>query len=89
MASGGKGEKILVSVRVRPQNEKEKARNDICDWECVNNTTIICNNNFPERSLFPSTYTFGIRCSEIFIAELTIVEYNIMMLRKQVLKFYR
>ncbi|KAG7533084.1 Kinesin motor domain [Arabidopsis thaliana x Arabidopsis arenosa] len=58
MASGGKGEKILVSVRVRPQNEKEKARNDICDWECVNNTTIICNNNLPERSLFPSTYTF-------------------------------
>ncbi|XP_023636044.1 kinesin-like protein KIN-7J [Capsella rubella] len=58
MASGGKGEKILVSVRVRPQNEKEKARNDICDWECVNNTTIICNSNLPERSLFPSTYTF-------------------------------
>ncbi|CAE6225109.1 unnamed protein product [Arabidopsis arenosa] len=58
MASSGKGEKILVSVRVRPQNEKEKARNDICDWECVNNTTIICNNNLPERSLFPSTYTF-------------------------------
>ncbi|KAL1220680.1 Kinesin-like protein KIN-7I [Cardamine amara subsp. amara] len=58
MASGGKGENILVSVRVRPRNEKEKARNDICDWECVNNTTIICNSNLPERSLFPSTYTF-------------------------------
>ncbi|RID75422.1 hypothetical protein BRARA_B02468 [Brassica rapa] len=57
--SGGKGEKILVSVRVRPRNDKEKTRNDICDWECVNNTTIICNNNLPERSLFPSTYTFG------------------------------
>ncbi|KAG5410909.1 hypothetical protein IGI04_007228, partial [Brassica rapa subsp. trilocularis] len=56
--SGGKGEKILVSVRVRPRNDKEKTRNDICDWECVNNTTIICNNNLPERSLFPSTYTF-------------------------------
>uniref|UniRef100_A0A0D3ATJ4 Kinesin motor domain-containing protein n=1 Tax=Brassica oleracea var. oleracea TaxID=109376 RepID=A0A0D3ATJ4_BRAOL len=55
---GGKGEKILVSVRVRPRNDKEKTRNDICDWECVNNTTIICNNNLPERSLFPSTYTF-------------------------------
>nr|VDD24793.1 unnamed protein product [Brassica oleracea] len=55
---GGKGEKILVSVRVRPRNDKEKTRNDICDWECVNKTTIICNNNLPERSLFPSTYTF-------------------------------
>lgn len=58
-SGGGKGEKILVSVRVRPRNDKEKTRNDICDWECVNNTTIICNNNLPERSLFPSTYTFG------------------------------
>ncbi|KAF8096196.1 hypothetical protein N665_0316s0037 [Sinapis alba] len=59
MTSGnGKGEKILVSVRVRPRNDKEKTRNDICDWECVNNTTIVCNNNLPERSLFPSTYTF-------------------------------
>ncbi|XP_056844421.1 kinesin-like protein KIN-7I isoform X2 [Raphanus sativus] len=57
-SGGGKGEKILVSVRVRPRNDKEKTRNDICDWECVNNTTIICNNNLPERSLFPSTYTF-------------------------------
>ncbi|CAN8277003.1 unnamed protein product [Cochlearia groenlandica] len=53
-----KGENILVSVRVRPRNEKEKTRNDLCDWDCVNNTTIICNNNLPERSLFPSTYTF-------------------------------
>lgn len=61
MASGlGKGEKILVSVRVRPRNEKEKTRNDICDWECVNNTRIVCNNNLPDqRSLFPSAYTFG------------------------------
>ncbi|VVB07625.1 unnamed protein product [Arabis nemorensis] len=60
MANGsGKGEKILVSVRVRPRNDKEKTRNDICDWECVNNTTIVCNNNLPDqRSLFPSTYTF-------------------------------
>ncbi|CAH8359784.1 unnamed protein product [Eruca vesicaria subsp. sativa] len=57
-SGGGKGEKIFVSVRVRPRNDKEKTRNDICDWECVNNTTIICNNNLPERSLFPSSYTF-------------------------------
>ncbi|XP_010535299.1 PREDICTED: kinesin-like protein KIN-7I [Tarenaya hassleriana] len=59
MASGGgNAEKILVSVRVRPLNEKEMTRNDICDWECINNTTIICKNNFPERSLFPSAYSY-------------------------------
>lgn len=54
MAAGE--EKILVSVRVRPLNEKEKTRNDGCDWECINNTTIICKyHNLPDR---PS-YTFG------------------------------
>ncbi|KAJ9560023.1 hypothetical protein OSB04_005183 [Centaurea solstitialis] len=51
-------EKIFVSVRVRPLNEKEKARNESSDWECVNNTTIICKNNLTERSTYPSAYTF-------------------------------
>lgn len=51
-------EKIFVSVRVRPLNEKEKARNESSDWECVNNTTIICKNNLTERSTYPTTYTF-------------------------------
>lgn len=55
MASGGE-EKILVSVRVRPLNEKEKTRNDRCDWECINDTTIICKyQNMPDKS----SYTFG------------------------------
>ncbi|CAN6463708.1 unnamed protein product [Victoria cruziana] len=51
-------ERILVSVRVRPLNEKEIVRNDPADWECINDSTIICRNNLPERALFPTAYTF-------------------------------
>lgn len=56
MSAAGGEEKILVSVRVRPLNEKEKTRNDRCDWECINNTTIICNaHNLSDKPSF----TFG------------------------------
>ncbi|KAJ7953094.1 Kinesin-like protein [Quillaja saponaria] len=58
--SNGQGEKILVSVRLRPLNEKEIARNDVSDWECINDNTIIYRNNLSvsERSMFPTAYTF-------------------------------
>jgi centromeric protein E len=29
-------ERILVSVRVRPLNDKEVARNDLSEWACIN-----------------------------------------------------
>lgn len=52
-------EKILVSVRLRPLNDKELAQNDVADWECINNTTImIKNNNLPDRSVVPVAYSF-------------------------------
>ncbi|KAL7255725.1 hypothetical protein ACSBR1_009782 [Camellia fascicularis] len=57
----GREERILVSVRLRPLNEKEIARNDVSDWECVNQNTIIFKNNnlpVPERSMYPTAYTF-------------------------------
>lgn len=53
------GEKIFVSVRIRPFNEKERARNSRSDWECINNDTIVFKNSLPERSMFPAAYTFG------------------------------
>ena len=53
------GEKIFVSVRLRPLNEKERGRNSISDWECINNNTIVFKNSLPERSMFPAAYTFG------------------------------
>ncbi|MFQ6642056.1 hypothetical protein Gotur_017661 [Gossypium turneri] len=48
------GEKIFVSVRIRPLNDKERKS----DWECINNDTIIFKNSLPERSMFPAAYTF-------------------------------
>ncbi|KAK4360518.1 hypothetical protein RND71_019470 [Anisodus tanguticus] len=52
-------ERIFASVRVRPLNEKE--RNNVSDWECINDTTIIYNNislSPSERLMYPSAYTF-------------------------------
>ncbi|GMJ15431.1 hypothetical protein HRI_005212300 [Hibiscus trionum] len=51
-------EKIFVSVRLRPLNDKERAGNGISDWECINNDTIVFNNSLPERAMFPASYTF-------------------------------
>lgn len=55
------GERILVSVRVRPLNDKELAKNDLSEWECINDTTIMYRSNLsaPDRSLYPTAYTFG------------------------------
>ncbi|RDX72784.1 Kinesin-like protein KIN-7G, partial [Mucuna pruriens] len=57
--TGGE-ERILVSVRVRPLNEKELSRNDLSEWECINDTTIMYRSNLSatERSLYPTAYTF-------------------------------
>ncbi|GLT39216.1 hypothetical protein SLA2020_134220 [Shorea laevis] len=53
-------ERIYVSVRLRPLNDKEIARNDVSDWECINENTIIYRNNLSvsERSMYPTAYTF-------------------------------
>lgn len=55
--SGGE-EKILVLVRLRPLGEKEIAKNEVSDWECINETTILFRNSLQERSMFPTAYTF-------------------------------
>uniref|UniRef100_A0A7N0V313 Kinesin-like protein n=1 Tax=Kalanchoe fedtschenkoi TaxID=63787 RepID=A0A7N0V313_KALFE len=57
-STGAQDEKIFVSVRLRPLNEKELDQNDVPDWESINNTTIIYKHAVPERSLFPTAYTF-------------------------------
>lgn len=51
---------IFVSARLRPLNEKER-NDDVSDWECINDTTIIYNISFSpsERLMYPSAYTFG------------------------------
>ncbi|GMP35758.1 hypothetical protein CsSME_00008088 [Camellia sinensis var. sinensis] len=63
MTGGGCEEKTFVSVRLRPLNEKEIGRNDVCDWECINEDTIIfknCNLPLPVRSMYSTAYTFGV-----------------------------
>ncbi|KAL4572957.1 hypothetical protein LXL04_019746 [Taraxacum kok-saghyz] len=54
----GREEKILVLVRLRPLNEKEISRNDVSDWECINDTTMLFRNSLQERSMFPTAYSF-------------------------------
>jgi len=54
-------EKIFVLVRLRPLNQKEISRNDVSDWECIDDNTVIYRNNLSvsERSMYPAAYTFG------------------------------
>ncbi|KAG7565256.1 Kinesin motor domain [Arabidopsis suecica] len=65
----GREEKIFVSVRLRPLNVKERARNDVADWECINDETVIYRSHLSisERSMYPTAYTFdrvfGPECS--------------------------
>ncbi|KAI9127900.1 hypothetical protein K1719_000893 [Acacia pycnantha] len=54
----GREEKILVLVRLRPLSEKEITANEVADWECINDTTILYRNTLREGSTFPSAYTF-------------------------------
>ncbi|PIA57185.1 hypothetical protein AQUCO_00600133v1 [Aquilegia coerulea] len=51
-------EKILVTVRLRPLNDKEIAKNDVSDWECINDNTVIYRNSLAERYNYPTAYTF-------------------------------
>ncbi|KAF9587981.1 hypothetical protein IFM89_006860 [Coptis chinensis] len=51
-------EKILVTVRLRPLNDRETARNDVSDWECINDNAVIYRNTLGERYNYPTAYTF-------------------------------
>lgn len=57
--SSAPGEKIFVAVRLRPLNDRETARNEISEWECINNSTIMHKHGLPEKSMLPTAYTFG------------------------------
>ncbi|XP_010690757.2 kinesin-like protein KIN-7F [Beta vulgaris subsp. vulgaris] len=54
----GREEKILVLVRLRPLNEKEISKNEVADWECINQSTILYRNSLQERSGLPTAYSF-------------------------------
>jgi centromeric protein E len=71
--SNGQEERIFVSVRVRPLNEKEILRNDASDWECVNGNSIKFKHNLPDRALFPSSYTYGNQACSCFISSFLLI----------------
>lgn len=54
----GREEKILVLVRLRPLNEKETAKNEVADWECINDSTVLYRNSLQERSGLPTAYSY-------------------------------
>uniref|UniRef100_A0A453P6D1 Kinesin motor domain-containing protein n=2 Tax=Aegilops tauschii subsp. strangulata TaxID=200361 RepID=A0A453P6D1_AEGTS len=62
---GGSGagslDRIQVLVRVRPLSDKEIARGEPAEWECINDTTIMFRSTFPDRPTAPTAYTFGQR----------------------------
>ncbi|KAF3619172.1 hypothetical protein FXO38_33047 [Capsicum annuum] len=53
----GSEEKILVLVRMRPLSKKKITRNEVSNWECINETTILYRNSLQERSGFLTAYT--------------------------------
>lgn len=63
----GQEEKIFVSVRVRPLNEKEISSNDVFDWECINDNAIRFKHTLPDRAMLPAAYTFGNRSTWAFM----------------------
>lgn len=58
-AASAREEKFLVLVRLRPLSEKEIARNEVSNWECINDSSISFRNSLHEPSMFPTAYTYG------------------------------
>ncbi|KAK8568058.1 hypothetical protein V6N13_105999 [Hibiscus sabdariffa] len=56
--AGAREERILVLVRLRPLSDKEIIADEVSDWECINDSTILYRNTLREGSTFPSAYTF-------------------------------
>lgn len=52
-------EAILVTVRVRPLSAQELAERDVAVWRCTDEKTLAFMDHIPERSPYPSTYSFG------------------------------
>lgn len=52
-------ERIFVAIRVRPLNEREKARQDVSDWECVSHNSVRLKNNGHAELRPADAYIFG------------------------------
>ncbi|KAL2455458.1 Kinesin-like protein [Forsythia ovata] len=56
------GFNILVLVRLRPLSEKEIARDEVADWECINSTTICIGTASRSGLDFPQLTHLSIIC---------------------------
>ncbi|KHN45902.1 Kinesin-related protein 11 [Glycine soja] len=85
--SNAQEERIFVSIRVRPLNEREKARHDVSDWECISGNTIRYKNNghAEPRPLSMDTYAFdrvfGEKCNTKQVYEQGIKEVALSVVR--------
>lgn len=52
-------EKIVVTIRLRPLNKREKSSKDQIAWECTDNHTIVYRHNLHERTAQPTSFMFG------------------------------
>ncbi|CAN8268180.1 unnamed protein product [Cochlearia groenlandica] len=81
-----KQDKIVVCVRLRPLNAKEKARKDMVYWNCINDETIIYKNHLivSDRSMNPTSYTFdrvfGPECSTRQVYDQGVKEVSLSVL---------
>jgi len=63
----GREERILVLVRLRPLSEKELSNNEVTDWECINESTVLYRNSLQERSGLPTAYSYGEQLKHDFL----------------------
>lgn len=54
-----KEDKIVVTVRLRPLSTREQAAKDQVAWECIDEQTIVHKTPVNDRSMQPSSFTFG------------------------------
>ncbi|MCD7450176.1 hypothetical protein HAX54_004165 [Datura stramonium] len=73
-------ERIFVSVRLRPLNEDE--RNDVSDWECIDDTTIIYKNS----SFSPSERLIIYLCTITTFGSLAVIAQQDRFMKKQLKK---
>ncbi|CAI8600077.1 unnamed protein product [Vicia faba] len=83
---GNTVERIFVAIRVRPLNEREKARQDVSEWECVSHNSVRLKNNGHAEPRSPTdTYTFdrvfGEKCPTKQVYEQGIKDVSLSVVR--------
>ncbi|CAL5205426.1 unnamed protein product [Lathyrus oleraceus] len=78
-------ERIFVAIRVRPLNEREKARQDVSDWECVSHNSVRLKNNGHAELRPADAYifdrVFGEKCPTKQVYEQGIKDVSLSVVR--------